>query len=220
MATIATIIAWLLKNYKIVFGAVLGLSVAFFVAWSIFLHGQNKKLSERLEMASNNIEAYQNMLAGADAQNNVLQLNIDALRNSNDLLLQQLDSVRAANNIKPQHLTNAATQTQVVDVNGGKGVDGDLTIILKGTTYTDSIQYNPLTKVYYTIGKDTVNVGISLQNTQYLYTFKQKEYKNKKNFIKRLLTLDFKKQWKYKYTIVNTNDLIQTSDVRVIEITQ
>lgn len=79
------------------------------------------------------------MLAGANDQNNVLQLNIDALRNSNDLLLQQLDSVRAANNIKPQHLTNAATQTQVVDVNGGKGVDGDLTVILKDTTYTDSI---------------------------------------------------------------------------------
>lgn len=135
----ATIIAWLLKNYKIVFGAVLGLSAALLVAWSIFLHTQNKKLSERLEMASNNIEAYENMLAGANAENNVLMLNIDALRGSNDLLLQQLDSVRAANNIKPSHLTNAATQTQVVDVNGGKGVDGDLSVILKDTTYTDSI---------------------------------------------------------------------------------
>ena len=171
-------------------------------------------------MASNNIEAYQNMLAGAEKENNVLQLDINTLRNSNDVLLQRLDSVMAANKIKPSHLTNAATQTQVVDVNGGKGVEGDLTVILKDSTYTDSLQYNPLTKVYYTIGRDTVNVGIKLENTQYLYTFKQKEWKNKKKFIKRLLTLDFKKQWKYEYKIVNTNDLIQTSDVRVIEITQ
>ena len=40
---------------------------------------------------------------------------------------------------------------------------------------------------------------------------------NKKNFIKRLFTLDFKKIDVYKYNIVNTNNLIQTSDVRVIE---
>ena len=54
----ATIIAWLLKNYKTVLGAVLGLSVALLLAWGIMLHKQNKKLSERLETAFNNIEAY------------------------------------------------------------------------------------------------------------------------------------------------------------------
>lgn len=58
---------------------------------------------------------------------------------SKDRLLQQLDSARAANKIKPSNLTHAATQTQVVDVNGGKGVDGQLVEILKDTTYTDSI---------------------------------------------------------------------------------
>lgn len=158
----ATIIAWLLKNYKTIFGAVLGLSVAFFIAWCINLHKQNKKLSERLEMASNNIEAYQNMLDGAEEQNNVLQLSIDDLRNSNDALLQQLDSAMTANNIKPSHLNSTATQTQVVNVNGGKGVEVDLIEVLKDSTYSDSLQYNPLTKVYYTIGKDTVNVGIQL----------------------------------------------------------
>lgn len=52
-----------------------------------------------------------------------------------------------------------------MNVNGGKGVEGDLTVILKDSTYSDSILYNPLTKVYYTIGKDTVNVSIDLQNT-------------------------------------------------------
>lgn len=214
----ATIIAWLLKNYKTVLGAVLGLSVACLVLWSINLHNQNKKLTESLEAASNNIETYQNIIAGNEEQNGVLRLTIADMQVSKDKLLQQLDSVRAANKIKPSNLTTAATQTQVVDVNGGKGVDGDLTVILKDTTYTDSIQYNPLTKVYYTIGRDTVNVGISLQNTQYLYTYKQKEYKNKKSFIKRLFTLDFKKVWKYNYNIVNSNDLMHTSDVRVIEI--
>lgn len=51
-----------------------------------------------------------------------------------------------------------------------------------------------------------------------MYTYKTKEYKNKKSFIKRLFTLDFKKVTKNHYEIVNTNDLINTSDVRVVEI--
>lgn len=60
----ATMITWLLKNYKTVFGAVLGLSVALLLAWGVILHRQNKKLSERLETASNNIETYQGIIAG------------------------------------------------------------------------------------------------------------------------------------------------------------
>lgn len=208
----------LLSNRKTIFKAVLGLSVAILLGWGIILHQQNKKLSERLETAFNDIEAYQGIINDQNEANNVLLLEIDDLANSNDELLQKLDSVRAANNIKKSSVTNAATQTQIISVNGGKGVEGDLTVILKDSTYTDSIQYNPLTKVYYTIGKDTVNVQLDIQNTQYLYAYTQKEYKNKKNFIKRLLTLDFKKIKKNKYTIINTNDAIKTSDVRVIEI--
>lgn len=214
----ATIIAWLLKNYKTVLGAVLGLSVALLLGWGIMLHRQNKKLSERLETASNNIEAYQDIVSNNEKNKLALQLTIRDMQISRDKLLQQLDSVRAANKIKPSALTSAATQTQHVNVNGGKGVEGDLTVILKDSTYSDNILYNPLTKVYYTIGKDTVNVSIDLQNTQYLYTYKTKEYKNKKSFIKRLFTLDFKKVTKNHYEIVNTNDLINTSDVRVVEI--
>lgn len=214
----ATIIPWLLKNYKTVLGAVLGLSVALLLGWSIMLHKQNKKLSERLETAFNNIEVYQGIVSNNEKDKLSLQLTIQDMQESKDSLLQQLDSVRAANKIKPSALTSAATQTQRVNVNGGKGVQGDLTVILKDTTYTDSITYNPLTKVYYTIGKDTVDINIDLQNTQYLYTYKHKEYKNKKSFIKRLFTLDFKKVVKSRYEIVNTNNLINTSDVRVIEI--
>ena len=83
--------------------------------------------------------------------------------------------------------------------------------------YNDSIKYNNLTTVYYTIGKDTVSIGLKLENDQYLYVYTTKEYKNKKSFIKRLFTFDFKKVTKTKYEIYNTNDLIKSSDVRVVE---
>ena len=74
-----------------------------------------------------------------------------------------------------------------------------------------------MSTVYYTIGKDTVNIQLDIKNTQYLYTYKTKEYKNKKNFFKRLFTFDFKKVEKYKYKIINTNDLLKESDIRIIE---
>ena len=120
-------------------------------------------------------------------------------------------------NIKPKTIYTAATQSQSLNVKDSKGVQGDLVEIIKDTVYTDSIQYNPLTKVHYCIGKDTVKIGLNLKNTQYLYIYAKKEYKNKKNFFKRLITFDWKKVYKYKYSIINTNDLLQTGDVRVVE---
>ena len=168
-------------------------------------------------MAQNNIEAYQGSLAGSQQANNVLKLDIETLRQQNDKLLQNIDSVAKENKIKSNQIKAAATQTQIIYVNDGKEVEGDLVEILKDTTYSDSIQYNDLTTVYYTIGRDTVNVGINLKNTQYLYIYTTKEYKNKKSFLKRLFTLDFKKVKKERYQIINTNDLIKSEDVRVVE---
>ena len=168
-------------------------------------------------MAQNNIEAYQGSLQGSQQANNVLKLDLEKLHQQNDKVLQQLDSVRKELKIKPKEIHTAATQTQVLYVSDGKGVQGDLREILKDTTYTDSIKYNDLTTVYYTIGADTVSMKIDVRNTQYLYIYSKKEYKNKKNFIKRIFTWDFKKERKYKYEIVNTNDLLKSEDVRIIE---
>uniref|UniRef100_A0AAU8B7Z1 Uncharacterized protein n=1 Tax=Dulem virus 42 TaxID=3145760 RepID=A0AAU8B7Z1_9CAUD len=90
---------------------------------------------------------------------------MEELQNSKDKLIQQLDSVRNENKIKPKQVTSAATQTQTLLVSQSKGVRGDIIEVLKDTTYTDSINYNNLTSVYYTIGKDTVDIAIKLSNT-------------------------------------------------------
>ena len=170
-------------------------------------------------MAQNNIEAYQGSLQGSQQANNVLRLDIEQLQWQNDKLLQNIDSVRKELKIKSKQINTAATQKQVLYVKESKGVQGDLTKILKDTVYDDSIKYNDLTTVHYTIGKDTVRVGIDLKNTQYLYIFSKREYKNKKSFLKRLFTFDFKKVTRYKYEIVNTNDLLKSEDVRIVEST-
>ena len=215
MKTIITILKYLLKNRKTLFKAISGLCVGLLLCWGITLHNQNKKLSQSLETAQNNIEAYQGLLSDSQQASNVLKLTVEQLQNSKDSILHKLDSVRKELKIKPKQLHTAATQTQVLNVIGSKGVGGN--IIVKDSIYTDSILYNPLTKVKYTIGNDTVNIAIDLRNEQYLYVYTKREYKNKKNFFKRLFTLDFKKVTKYKYNIVNTNDLLKSKDVRIVE---
>lgn len=209
------IIKNLIANRKTLFKAVSWLSVGLLLLFSITTYKQNKKLSESLEMSQNNVEAYQELYNDSQQASNVLKLTVEQLQNSKDSVIQKLDSVRKELKIKPKQVKTAATQTQVINVIKSKGVKGD--ILVKDTVYTDSIQYNPLTTVHYTIGKDTVSIGLNVENTQYLYIYTTKEYKNKKNFIKRLFTLDFKKVKKYKYKIVNTNDLLKNDDVRIVE---
>lgn len=214
MGTIA-IIKNLIANRKTLFKAISWLSVGLLLLFSIITYKQNKKLSESLEMSQNNVEAYQELYNDSQQASNVLKLTVEQLQNSKDSVIQKLNSVRKELKIKPKQIKTAATQTQVINVIKSKGVKGD--ILVKDTIYTDSIQYNPLTTVHYTIGKDTVSIGLNVENTQYLYIYTTKEYKNKKNFIKRLFTLDFKKVKKYKYKIVNTNDLLKNDDVRIVE---
>lgn len=214
---ILTILTWLKSHYKIAAKAILSLSAALLLIYGITLYNTNKKLSESLEIAQNNIEAYQGSLNDSQQANNVLKLDMNKLSEQNDKLIQQIDSVRKINKIKSDNLHTAATQTQTIYVNNSKGVRGDIIEILKDTVYTDTLQYNDLTKVYYSIGTDSVNIALNIKNTQYLYIFKTREYKNKKSFFKRLFTLDFKKVDRYKYKIVNTNDLLKEDSVRIIE---
>lgn len=209
------IIKNLIANRKTLFKAISWLSVGLLLLFSITTYKQNKKLTESLEITQNNVEAYQELYNDSQQASNVLKLTVEQLQNSKDSVIQKLDSVRKELKIKPKQVKTAATQTQVINVIKSKGVKGD--ILVKDTIYTDSIQYNPLTTVHYTIGKDTVSIGLNVENTQYLYIYTTKEYKNKKNFIKRLFTLDFKKVKKYKYKIVNTNDLLKNDDVRIVE---
>lgn len=205
------------NNYKTLLNTVLGLLVAFCLASGIFYHNKANRLSEELKMANNNIEAYQDALNGSQQASGVLRLDMKKLKDYNDKLVQQLDSVRKVEKLKSKEIQVAATQKQILNVSKSKGVGGDIVTIIKDSVYKDSLQYNDLTKVYYTIGKDSVNIKLDVQNTQYLYIYKHREYKNKKNFFKRLITFDWKKKYVYKYKIHNTNDLLKEDSVRIIE---
>ena len=209
---IGTTLTWLVVNRNKLIKAILGLAVGVLLAWGIILHKQNKTLSESLERAQNNIEAYQGSLQGSQQANNVLRLTVDELQTYNDKLLHDIDSVRSKLKIKPKQLRTAATQSQSINVIQSKE--------RKDSIYKDTIRFNDLTSVSYCLSKDSVTIGLDIHNKQYFYIYADRHYKNKKSFLKRLFTFDFKKVTTYEYKIENTNDLIQTDSVKVIEITQ
>ena len=216
MSAIA-MITWMKSHYKLLLNAILGLIVASSISFGIINHNRANRLSEELKIANNNIEAYQDELDDSQQASGVLMLDMKKLKDYNDKLVHQLDSVSKKHNIKSSEILTAATQKQIIDVNKSKGVRGDIITILKDSTYKDSLQYNNLTKVYYTIGKDSVNIKLDVKNTQFLYVYKHKQYKNKKNFFQRLFTFDWKKEIRYKYKIVNTNDIMKEDSIRVIQ---
>lgn len=216
MSAIA-MIEWMKSHYKLLLNAILGLVVASSISFGIINHNRANRLSEELKIANNNIEAYQDELDDSQQASGVLMLDMKKLKDYNDKLVHQLDSVSKKHNIKSSEILTAATQKQIIDVNKSKGVRGDIITILKDSTYKDSLQYNNLTKVYYTIGKDSVNIKLDVKNTQFLYVYKHKQYKNKKNFFQRLFTFDWKKETRYKYKIVNTNDIMKEDSIRVIQ---
>lgn len=211
-------IMWLLNHKQIALNALFTLCVAFSLLFGISTYNKNKKLTQSLEMAQNNIEAYQGVLNASQQANNVLQLSVEQLQQSNDKLLNKIDSVAKANDIKIKKANTVATQTQSILVTKSKGVGGQVIVNNKDSIIKDSIQYNSLTKVFYTICKDSIDITLDFKNDQYLYVYKTREYKNKKNFFQRLFTFDWKKVNKYKYKIINTNDLVKEDSVRVIEI--
>ena len=216
MSAIA-MIKWMKSHYKLLLNAILGLVVASSISFGIISHNRANRLSEELKIANNNIEAYQDELDDSQQASGVLMLDMKKLKDYNDKLVHQLDSVSKKHNIKSSEILTAATQKQIIDVNKSKGVRGDIITILKDSTYKDSLQYNNLTKVYYTIGKDSVNIKLDVKNTQFLYVYKHKQYKNKKNFFQRLFTFDWKKETRYKYKIVNTNNIMKEDSIRVIQ---
>lgn len=209
------ILQWLSSHKRFAIEAILSLLLALSVSYGVIVHNKNKKLSESLELAYNNIEAYQGLQAGSQQANNVLQLTVDQFENSIDPVLEQIQEQIKKIKVKPKNVQSVATQTQTIDVTYKEPTKIE---IVKDTTYNDSIVYNKYTKLYYNINKDTTWTRLDIKNKQSLIVHVDRVYKNKKSFIKRLFTFDFKKINKYKYEIINENDLIKTDSVRVIEI--
>lgn len=167
-------------------------------------------------MKTNNIEAYQGIISEQNSKNNVLRLDIATLSQSNDKLLQKIDSVSEALKISNAKLKLAMSTSQEVKV-----TEKDTVLINDSCEFKKQFRPNDLTTLDIAVSKDTLMYTLKITNDLYLFVYTKRDWKNKdKKFFKRLTTFDWKKITYYRYEIVNSNDLIQTGHTRVVENTE
>lgn len=202
---LSNIISWLSKNFKVLAVFIIGI----FAAFVVLQHNQLKDKNKEIDRLNNNILYYQEQQDTLQNDNRVLRLTVDEFKDSKDSIVQQLNNVRKELNIKDKQLEQAQSQTQQIIV--------DTAIVVKENNFKEVIRPNELTSIIIAKTDSILTAKIDIKNTQTLFLSSKKEYKRQyKNWFRRLLKFDFKKQRVYRYTIKNSNELIKVTDTRLI----
>lgn len=204
---IKSIINWFTNNFKVVAVCIIGIFTAI-----IFLqHNQLDKQNKELDRLNNNIQYYQEQRDSINNNNRVLQLTIEEFDNSQDSIIQKLNDTRKELNIKKKQLKQVQSQTQQIKV--------DTTIIVKENDFKEVIKPNNLTSIIIAKTDSILTAKIDIKNEQTLFIQSKREYKRQyKNWFRRLLRFDFKKQTVFKYQIYNSNDIIKITDTKLVTI--
>lgn len=205
---IKRIVNWLTNNIRLVtIGIISLLTVTIFV-----LGGQLNKKNEEINRLSNNIQAYEQLVTNKEEINTTLQLTVKELTNSQDSLLQQLNTVRQELKIKNKNLKQAQVINAVIK-------DTVTKVITVDKNFNETLKINPLTTIKVSRTDSILTAKIDIQNQQILFIEEKKVYKNKyKNGWIRFWHFDWKKIRVRKYQIQNSNPLIRVTDTRIVEI--
>lgn len=204
---ITNLINWFSKNNKLLAVIIITIFSAIFV----FQHNQLNNKQKEIDRLYNNCLYYQSISDSTIQNNRVLQLTLDDMSNSNDSLVKEIELQRKQLNIKKKEVQQATIQSQTINV--------DTTIIVHNDDFTIDIKPNELTSILISRKDSILSAKLEINNSQTIFVTQKKEYKRKyKNWLTRLIHLDFKKINSRQYQIVNSNDLIKTKDVRIIEI--
>lgn len=205
---IKRIVNWLINNIRLVtIGIISLLTVTIFV-----LGGQLNKKNEEINRLSNNIQAYEQLVTNKEEINTTLQLTVKELTNSQDSLLQQLNTVRQELRIKNKNLKQAQVINTVIK-------DTVTKVITVDKNFNETLKINPLTTIKVTRTDSILTAKIDIQNQQILFIEEKKVYKNTyKNGWIRFWHFDWKKIRVRKYQIQNSNPLIRVLDTRIVEI--
>lgn len=202
---LSNIISWLSKNFKVLAVFIIGI----FAAFIVLQHNQLKDKNKEIDRLNNNILYYQEQQDTLQNNNRVLRLTVDEFKDSKDSIVSQLNNIRKELNIKDKQLEQAQSQTQQIIV--------DTAIVVKQDNFKEVIRPNELTSIIIAKTDSILTAKIDIKNTQTLFLSSKKEYKRQyKNWFRRLLRFDFKKQRVYRYTIKNSNELIKVTDTKLI----
>lgn len=162
-------------------------------------------------MVQSNYEYYMNKSSNVEQQNKTLQLTIDDYKETKDSLINEIKTTQKKLKIKEKELKQTQLQKQEIK--------HDTTIVVKSNDFNLEIKPNSLTSIIINKQDSILTHELSIKNTQTLYITNKRVYRNKyKNWFTRLLHFDFKKKDNIEYQIHNSNDLIEITDSRMIEL--
>lgn len=190
------------------------IAVTIIMILTAFLFIQNNKLKvtrDTLDKVQSNYEYYMNKSSNVEQQNKVLQLTIEDYKETKDSLINEVKTTQKKLKIKEKELQQTQLQKQEIK--------HDTTVIVKSDNFKLEIKPNSLTSIIINKQDSLLTHKLSIKNTQTLYVTNNRVYRNKyKNWFVRLLHFDWKKKNNVEYQIHNSNDLIEITDSRMIEL--
>ena len=190
------------------------IAVVVIMMLTAFLFIQHKELEQTknvLDKVNSNYEYYMNKCSNVEEQNKVLQLDIKEYKETKDSLIQQIKATQKKLKIKDKELQQTQTQKQEIK--------HDTTIIVKSNDFKLEIKPNSLTSIIINKKDSILTHALDIKNQQTLFITNKRVYRNKyKNWFTRLLHFDWKKKNDIRYQIHNSNDLIQITNSRMIEV--
>ena len=190
------------------------IAVTIIMMLTAFLFIQNNKLKvtrDTLDKVQSNYEYYMNKSSNVEQQNRVLQLTIEDYKETKDSLINEVKTTQKKLKIKEKELQQTQLQKQEIK--------HDTTVIVKSDNFKLEIKPNSLTSIIINKQDSLLTHKLSIKNTQTLYVTNNRVYRNKyKNWFVRLLHFDWKKKNNVEYKIHNSNDLIEITDSRMIEL--
>lgn len=193
--------------------------IAVFVGLLLFnnirLQKKVNTLNKEVATAINNSQAWMDIANERIEQSRVLQLTLDDFKHTNDSLIKLSKDQQKKLKIKDNQLRQvASTKTIIRDT---------ITRVIPSKNKDFSIELKPNQLTTITVArKDSVLTHtMEILNHQDLFVYENKVYRRQyKNWFQRLIHFDFKKDKISKYQIVNSNNLIQILDTRVINISE
>lgn len=211
---IAVIKNKLLDFIKVIKNNFQTIAVVIIMVLTAFLFMQNKQLNvtrNTLDKVRNNYEFYMNKASSVEDTNRILQLTIDEYKETKDSLITEIKTTQKKLKIKEKELKQTQLQKQEIK--------HDTTVIVRSNDFKLEIKPNSLTSIIINKQDSILNHILEIKNQQILFITNKRIYRNKyKNWFVRLLHFDFKKKDNIRYQIHNSNDLIEVTDSRMIEL--
>lgn len=199
----------ILTKVKIVVVALIGI----LLFNNVRLQTKVNELDKQVEVAMNNAKAWEQIANKTIDDNTVLELTLQDIKQSNDSLIKVNNFQREQLHIKDKQLRQTvAVETVIRDT---------ITSVIKDADFLVELKPNQLTTITVSRRDSILTHTMEILNHQDLYVYETKHYRRDyKNWFQRLIHFDFKKNKTVKYQIMNSNDLIQTTGTRVINISK